>query len=138
MKKWFIDLNVDKSKYIYFIVVELDFVLFKLRNLTLHYYDQERGNTTKSKIIQAKATNGNWDTLNIQGKQFHITTDIQGLSIKSDFNDLKMNIVIQNYTDSFQRDTFVLRDKFNKSIQWFFVPCFMRATGFMEIDWIFR
>ena len=62
MRKWFFDLNIDETTYIYFIVVEIDFVLFKVKNLTLNYYNNDTGIIAKSKIIRSKAANDDWDT----------------------------------------------------------------------------
>jgi len=55
------------------------------------------------------------------------------LDIVSDFDDLHINLKINNYQKVYSRDSLIIWCK-NKRIDWFFVPLFMTASGTILID----
>lgn len=132
-QKWFFDLNVDEDTYIYFILVEIKFLFFKIRNFTFHYYHYPTGSIIKSKSIQIDTVNGGLESLNAKGKQMVISHKHDNLEITSYFDDLKLNLKIYNYQKSHSRDSLIISRNNNK-IEWYPVPLFMTASGTLFID----
>ena len=132
-KKWFFDLNINEETYIYFILVEIKFLFFKIRNFKFHYFNHTNGSLTKSKSVRLSIDKDGWEGLSVKGKQLNFVPEDKGLNIVSDFNDLKINLKINNYQKHYFRDSLIINHK-NKRIEWFPVPLSMTASGTIEMD----
>ena len=132
-KKWFFDLNVEEESYIYFILVEIKFLFFKIRNFTFHSFHQPDGRFTTSRNIRLNIDKGGWDNLDIKGEQLNIRHGNKNLYIISDFNDLKINLTFNHFQKEHSNEVFIILYK-NKKIKWFPLPSFMTATGTIEMN----
>lgn len=134
-RKYFFDLNIDRETYVYFILVELKFGIFKIRNFTLHYNNSTNGSITKSKTVKVAIAKGHWKNLIFKGKHLDMHLENEELNIYANFKDLKIDLKISPFSNYETFDNFVIPLE-NKRIEWFAVPLFMTGTGKIELDGI--
>jgi len=115
-QKWFFDLNLDENTYIYFILVEIKFLFFKIRNFTFHYFHYPTGSITKSKSVQVNFEKGGWESLNGKGKLLNIIPEIDRLQIVSNFDDINISLTINNYQKEYLRESLTIEQN-NKKIK---------------------
>jgi hypothetical protein len=132
-KKWFFDLNADEESYVYFILVEIQFFFFKIRNFTFHYFHYPDGSLTISRNIRLTLHKKGWDNLDIKGKELNINHIKKNLTITSDFNDLKINLTYNPFHKEYLCEGLLIPHK-KKRISWFPLTEFMTASGTIEIN----
>lgn len=132
-KKYFFDLNIDRETYVYFILVEIKFGPFKIRNFTLHYFQAGKVMLTKSKMVRLVIEKGGWRKLAVQGKTLDLQVEDEALHILANFRDLKLDLKIAPFTHFETLNNFVVPLRKSR-IEWYAVPLFMTGTGTLTVD----